>query len=930
MAEGGQLVGRDRELAVIHDALSRTAAGRAARLVVLGEPGIGKTRLLQAAAEDARGFGLRTLSGTAIESGHGLPFLPLLVPLAHAVDPRANDPAAIAVRRLVSGAGPPHAEDAAGDTGHSVSDVGSAARLVESIFAVLARRPTALIVDDVHWADASTLMVLDHLAERARDVPLAIIVAARDDEAEWLVRASFADGRRFALLPVPRLDRAQIASQLTAIRGVEPDRELVDAVDRRSAGNPLFVEQLAAGDVAAAVTGELPLTLRRLVDRRVVLMARPTRDVLDALAVLGHAGHVDMIATVAGVDADVVSGALDEAARRGVVATCPAGTDFRHPLFREVIIGGLDPGRAAALHARAADMLEAVGATAAEIAAHRWLGTDRQAAWAAALAAGDEAEGALAFAEARVHLEHAIEAWPDSEGGLAQVGARAARAAWIAGDAHGAMVIARAVAERVSPDVALLNAVGTYEWDAGERPASIRTFERVASLLGASVPPVDRGRALWGLGRARVAVGRYDEAAAAALQAAAVAADAGAPGREAESRMLFAMARAFTGSFEGIEPLRTALLLSERAGSPSVLGQATQFLTDLLETSGDLDGALAVARTGIERCEPLGQAGFHGADLRGRAALILLDLGRWDEAAEIVEPANTRAYPSLARALLAIRRGRDDVARSLLEAAAAGGAIGGPGSLSGWLELARVEAAWTRGDEEAARMELHLVPPMQGIWARTLDGRTGWWSARLHPDRDSTDLQGAALGVPEAGLGAAIAADIRAVSLTFDRGRHGSQAAAPAAAADAWTASVEAWTAAGRPYEQAHALRLEATARFACGDRDAARAALHAASEIAERLGAAPLAEQVADLARRARVRARAPRRNAPDPDALTSREIDVLRLLADGLTNRRIAEDLYLSPKTVGIHVTRILGKLGAHTRGEAVAEARRRAIIA
>jgi DNA-binding CsgD family transcriptional regulator len=150
-----------------------------------------------------------------------------------------------------------------------------------------------------------------------------------------------------------------------------------------------------------------------------------------------------------------------------------------------------------------------------------------------------------------------------------------------------------------------------------------------------------------------------------------------------------------------------------------------------------------------------------------------------------------------------------------------------------------------------------------------------------------------------------------------------------AVAAERWAAAADLWTAARRPYERAWARLREADALFAARDRDAARTALHDIAADADALGARPLRAAAEDLAARARVAAAPTRRHRPDPTELTDREREVLRLLAEGRTNPQVAADLFLSVKTVGSHVSRVLAKLGAATRGEAVANARRRGLL-
>lgn len=904
-----ELIGRDSELAAVRLVLDQARSGESGFVLLLGEAGIGKTRLLRAIAEEAMALGLRSLSGTAIESGTGLPFLPLMAPLQEATsDPRVGDRATGIVRGLVRG---DQTADLTSANTADPSDAGAAARLVEAIHDVLVRQPTALLLDDVQWADASTLTVLDYLAHRSRDVPLAVIVAARDDEPDALRRSPITDGRRFGALQVRRLSESEVAAQITALVGAEPDRAVVRRIFDRAAGNPFFVEQ-----IVAASDDELPADLRLLVRSRVDRLTRDTRAVVDALAIIGRVASHELIAAVAQQDLAITGAALDEAQGVGIVVHDHAGTDLRHPIYREVILDGIDRARSGALHRHAAEALEAAGDSATEVAGHWWLGDDQRRAWASALEAGAAAEAAMAYAEARLHLERALQRWPADAPDRGPVALRAAHAAWVSGDAEAAARLVRDLPFDATSSVEILTAQGSYQWDAGDRADSAASFQRVADQLTESTPPHLRARAYWGVGRARVGEGRFDEAADDATRSATIAADAGLAVEEAEAWMLFGMARAWAASLDGMQALERAVVLAEAGGEPSTIGQAHQFLVDMLMLSGDLERALQVAQHGIGISDRLGVARVHGSDLRGRAGIVLLELGRWDEASVILEPADPRAFPSLARALLATRRGSFDEARIALRAAAVGGAIGGPGALGGWLELAQAELAWTAGDPGAALRALNPAPFAPGAWALDVDARVAWWLARLAPDPAlSSERATTAARNTDSLLAQALVGDIEA------------ETALDATAA--WSASAGAWATADRPYERGIARLREAQARFAVGDRMAAREALLDASAVAAGLRAAPLAGMADDLARRARVTGRSVRRHEPDPQELTKRELEVLRLVADGLTNPQIGERLFLSRKTVGIHVSRILDKLGAHTRGAAAAIARRDGLL-
>ena len=251
-------------------------------------------------------------------------------------------------------------------------------------------------------------------------------------------------------------------------------------------------------------------------------------------------------------------------------------------------------------------------------------------------------------------------------------------------------------------------AVGRYAWDVGDREVSVRAFTHAGDRLGAGGSPALRARALWGIGRGRIGEGRLQDAFDLAVASAAAAHEGGAPAWEAEGWLLAGMARAWMGE-DGITELRRGLEVAIACGDPGSVGHGYLFLVDMLGLAGHRDESLALAEEGIQTADRLGIAETHGSDLRGYAALLLIDDGRWPEADSVLEPADPRAIPSLARALLAIRRGDLAVADDELVATTIGPSIGGRGIRGGPLELARAELAWIRGDRATAVREIESV-----------------------------------------------------------------------------------------------------------------------------------------------------------------------------------------------------------------------------
>jgi len=918
------LVGRDGELGRLDAAVHSAARGEPAFVLVLGEAGIGKTSLLQAAEASARDAGLRVLSGTAIESGRGIPYLPLISPLTTALGANVTDDANRVVRDAlaarVTGAETERREDGPADF--------RAARLIEAMFEVLARTPTLLAVDDVHWADESTIAVLDYLAHRATAAPLAVICGARNDEPGMAALLPLADGRRFAQLEVRRLTRAETAAQARQLGRTLAGASL-DTFHRRTAGNPFFVEQALADEATAAGSGgqtTVPVTLRALVTRRARRLSGDARTLVEAMAVVGRPVDPTLAAEIAALTGNRIRGALDVAVEAGIAVSGPYGIALRHPLFNEAIHAELATSRKQALHRRAADALERSGTATgpAELASHWWRAGDRERTWRASMAAAAAAASAYAFAEQQWHLEHAIEAWPDTEPDRGRAMLAAARAAWMSGDPEAAVRLAGAAEGTEVPLVEATVAHAEFAWDTGAREIAVELFERVAPMLDEIEDPSLRTRALWGLGRARVASDPNDSVDL-ALRAAELAALGGDANAQAEALALAAMARAWDGSLEGVPELEASLGLALGARAPSSTGHAFQFLCELLTVGGQTHRALEVALRGIEVCERFGVARFHGSDLRGRAGMLLIELGRWAEVDPVLAPADPRALVGLTRLVFAIRRGDDGAGRVALEEATTQGGIGGRGVRGGYLELALAESAWLSGDDRTAINQLDQIRLSPGIWHREMSAWQARWQARLAPGAvDPEDIRERLRDCPDPHAGRAMLAEVDA-ELAERRERVDATEAVAW-----WVAAAEAWQSAGRPYDAAVARLRQAEAGFRSADREAARGALHAASATFSELGARPMLRRAEDLARRARVAAHEPQRRRAEPDELTERERDVLALLAEGLTNPQIADRLFLSRKTVGIHVSRILDKLGARTRGEAVAAARRRGIVA
>jgi DNA-binding CsgD family transcriptional regulator len=677
-------------------------------------------------------------------------------------------------------------------------------------------------------------------------------------------------------------------------------------------------------------------------------------------AVAGRTVDHRLLAAVSELPERALVGALRDAVANHVLVSDGLRYAFRHALLRDAVYAELVAGQRAPLHAALAaalsghpELAEARATSEAEIA-HHWgaAGID-EPALAAAVRAAAQAERMYAVADARRHYEQALELWervadPAQLAGLArwELLRRAADAVWLAGDEQGAVALARAAL--AEPDLVaeaqIHGRLATYLWGSGQSEEALRAARSAVELLPADPPTADRARALTAEGRMLVMRSQALEARGRCAEALAVARAAGARDVEGEALNYLGSALAFLGDGEGaIAHLREAVaILRAHAGGARGCPEYEN-LGEILADTGRHGEGLAVAREGIAVARELGVERSYGVVLRGRAALCALALADVTEVERLTAEAfdlggeSFFAFNALeAAGRCALLRGDLAAAERHLQVAEAMGERFGDVMWIGPIAAARAELElWRRQPAQA-------VDIVAGVLAHARERESLHHTAELHAHgaRAYADLAQAAGALRDAGrreLAAESAAALRdrlgeRMAGSFPLGEPPARTRADAALCAAevtrahaladpepWRAAVAACEAFGHRPRSAYARWRLAEALLEQGDRDGAAAALLAAME----LDHAPLAGELAALARRARIPlARAPHHNEL---GLTRREVDVLRLLADGLTNREIAARLYISEKTAEHHVSRILGKLGVRTRGAASSVAHR-----
>jgi predicted ATPase len=420
-------IGRIEELELLEAARGRAADGEPAVVLVGGEAGVGKTRLIAELTARCAADGTRVLVGGCVPVGDGaLPYAPII----EALRTLLGDVGVGAVRELVGPSWPELARllPALGAPDRSgLPEQAAQSRLFELLLGLLGRlgaeRPAVLVVEDLHWADRSTRDLLAFLVRNLRRVRVLVVVTYRNDEpgqrrlGPYL--AELDRGGRVERMELPKLDRVETGAQLAGILGAAPAADLVDGVFARSEGNPFFTEELLAA--VRVGSGALPATLRDLLRGRVQGLPQRSLDLLAVVAVAGRRVPHRLLARVAGLDEPDLVDALRVVVDHQLLVTQPGedGYEFRHALLGEVVDADLLPGQRTRLHAGYAlaltDQPGLAGAppavAAAELAAHWDAAGESPRALSAWVAAGLAAEHARAFAEAHQHFARALELW---------------------------------------------------------------------------------------------------------------------------------------------------------------------------------------------------------------------------------------------------------------------------------------------------------------------------------------------------------------------------------------------------------------------------------------------------------------------------------------------------------------------------------------
>ncbi len=963
------LVGRAAELAELASVLDsayEAKPGHAAGVAILGgDAGVGKTRLLSELLVAAEQRGALALIGHCVDLGEAPP--PYL-PFSEAFTRLAADRPDLIDEMLL--ARPAIARLLPGGSSRSPDDRVERGELFEALRGALAllaeRNPVLFVVEDAHWADQATRDLLGFLFTRVNTERLAIVVSYRSDDLHRRhpLRPTLAQWVRLPAVTRIQLDPLANDDVRTLVHAIHPEplnESDLASIVARADGNAFFAEELVAAAEQCAGADHLSWQLADLLLVRLDRLSDDARELVRVAAVAGRRVPHGMLADVAGFPPDRLDAALHDAIDAYVLQLTPSGRGytFRHALLAEAVYDDLLPGERVRLHAAYAEVLARTGdRSRAELARHALASHDLDTAYQASVQAGDEAMSVAAPQEALQHYETALDLraqLADPAGNpvtlvvslvdAALAAGHAARGRRLASQTLGALPADAPEADRAQ----LLYAIARAAVDSESEGESMDAVAEALRLTPAE-PSLFRVGVAALYSRVNLIRGREVDAERWAREAIETAEQLDRPGAAAEARTTLAMLeRRVSDPEDVIVRLHELAELARSAGEGPAEIRSRYNLGSLLLEQGRLEEAEDAYVAAWHRARDLGRSwSLFGMDARAMVTQIRHQRGDWDGALAAVdvtgeEPPELAAARMVSAGLL-VRAGRGDAA--VLDVAQ---------SLRVWWSHESLVANGCL----VAMLEMHAIAGRADAALAVVDEAVHLLGDAWQEEWFLGRIRLSSLGLAAFAVAAAEAPDVERVRLvaaaeqlvadgrsTVEKGlpvgrRLGIEGVAWSARLEAewaylrWVAGVHppsedehiaAWEAAvdafgyGNNYEQTRSRVRYAAVLRAAGRTAEAGAQAELARTAARAMKAGPLLAAI-----RALGAAAAASRPAPSGlGALTERERDVLNLLVEARTNRQIASRLYISEKTVSVHVSNILAKLGVRSRAEAAALAR------
>jgi DNA-binding CsgD family transcriptional regulator/tetratricopeptide (TPR) repeat protein len=957
--------------------LRDASRGTGGAVLVRGEAGIGKSRLMAELEARAVAAGAMVLVGECLELAEGqLAFAPIVAAFRTVI----GEP------ELVAGLDPALRAATAAlwpAPGPSAALPGQREQLFEAVYWMLARlaarQPVLLVVEDVHWIDPSSRDLLAFIVHNARRDRVMVLVTYSSDEllGGHPLRAFLAElerSGRSQRLELEGLPRADVAEQIAAITGRQPSPDAVDAISARSEGNPFFVEELVAGAEPTGAT--LPASLREALLLRIEGLSSFGRQVMAGAAAIGRSFDHRLLTSLVSGSEDELLGALRDAAAYHLLVPVGGGVAyrFRHALLREAIYEDTLPGERLRLHraiARAlSDRPELAGASigaAAELAHHWYAARDLPAALAASARAAAEAARMYAHPEALRHLERVLELWDEVPGAEELAGCdrvslllRTSQMAEHVGDDGLSLQLAerarRRIDDRVEPvrAAAAEGSIGRALWNGGRADQALEHLAHAVRLVPAHPPSVERADALAAYGRLLMLNGLFRRALVPLEEALALSDQFGAQSAKASALNTLTLVYSQLGDNDrAIAAGREGLRIATELGDSAEIARGYINGSQSIDNAGRVEEALALGREGIAAAHRVGVDRAAGDQLRWQAAWRMIRLSRFAEAEQLVEKTLERATIAFNVAAglnqagyLAAIRGDPDRGEELLERAWELMQHSGGFQLIGLALAWRISLClWCGQTERANDLAADAIERIAAAEGQLIyTGEAYWLVGRVHADRaEAARIRGREAEATQAAAAAKATADGLAHAIaTYLAGGAPPEALGFAAMlrgereraygnkdVESWRSAAQQFNSLKQPYRAAYAeMRAAEALSVAAAPAREVAAPLRRAYAVAVELGVAPFRQEVEALARRTGLELGGSDRDdfgTAKELGLSRRELEVLALVAEGHTNREIAQELFITEKTASAHVSHILMKLGVANRAAAATAAHR-----
>ena len=973
-------VGRVREMDEAKTVLRRAVSAQGQVLLISGEPGVGKTRFVRELVSTSDFPDANVLMGECYAEG-GPPYAPLAQMIRDAFEDssRAEIDLPVEALRNLLPIFPSLLERFADITLEQKFDpYVEQQRAYEDFYAfcsaLCSNGPLLLFIDDVHWADTDTLFLLRYIARRGRKLPLLIVMTYRVSELESAPDLSKVlldlNRERLAVhLRLERLSRQETQNLLAAMFGEEITVDFLDAIFRQTEGNPFFIEEVCKGLVEAGQISfregrwhrpamaemRIPQTVHSAIRARLQKLPGPAQEALRMAAILGRDFDFETLQHACDLDEETLINSLEGAMHAQLIAEVPSGRaanlrfNFVHVLIPTTMRESIIHMRRRRLHLRAAQAIEAVHPDDFEVLAYQYNEAGEiERARQFYVRAGDRAQR-TAPAEAARYYRAALDRWEMDEdpAGKADVMARLGYCLWVIDDMQGSLkcyetayTLFDQLGNRTQSGE-MQRMIGRLHWQQAEHGLALQHYRQALAIQEQGPETLELARAIDSISQMYMLAHDIDQAIAWGERALALAQTLGADDVVVSALNNIGTSYAQGGDFEKGQPiLQESIQRAIAASMPQHASRAYYNLGVMLQRQCLYERAEDTMKELYSYSEKFYARAYTHLAL-WRLVWINWYTGRWDIAlnyrSQMLESGHTlyRIWAKRLFAMIDLDLGMVNEALDALEESLhnAVRADEFQTTVPHWGQLARAYAALGQN----AKMKDAIDRLLEFVTTRSYQSNESIMPMLIACQLTAAQDTSSALGVAHAcvyqleRLAQQYHTEETEAALAEARGVVSLAERYPLDAAEQFRQAVSQWEVIERRYDQARALGYLGRALQGMGEPEEARAAYQQTSKVIDSLADQLDPDLRASFLASAMVReihqaiealshVLLPKETRQEPSLLTEREVEVLRLVSQGLTNAQIAEQLVLSPLTVNAHLRSIFNKLDVTNRTAAV----------